>query len=201
MTHEGVKAVFKVLYASYPNFNPRDIKSSIEVWERLLNGFNDEMVANALHAYILSDTKGFPPAIGQIVDIIKTQPDEMSELEAWTLVERAVRNGNYGAEKEFSALPVEIQQAVGSPGQIREWAKMNVDSLSVAQSNFLRSYRIVKEREKKASKMPPELKQLYHREIEHTIEQKSDETEERAQGVVMPDAVKEKLSRLFEDKT
>ena len=66
----------------------------------------------------------------------------MSELEAWGLVRRAVQNGIYGAQKEFDALPPVVQQCVGSPSQLKEWALLDEDVVaSVVASNFQRSYR------------------------------------------------------------
>ena len=192
MTHEGVKKVMQVLVASYPNFHPADMRVTMEVWERMLKNYDDAQVAKALEGYIMSDTKGFAPAIGQIVDILTTKPDEMSELEAWSLVQKAVRNGNYGAEREFNALPPEVQQAVGSPGQIREWALMDADSMSVAQSNFLRSYRIVRDRAQKALKMPPELARLYQRTV-MAIEAEEAPKDHVKKGIPMPHELKERL--------
>lgn len=195
MTHDGVKKVMQVLVASYPNFHPADMRVTMEVWEKLLHGYDDAQVAKALEGYILSDTKGFAPSIGQIVDIMTQKPDEMSELEAWTLVQKAVRNGNYGAEEEFMALPPEIQLAVGSPGQIREWALMESDSMGVAQSNFLRSYRTVCERERKAVKMPPELAMLYKRTVKAIETHKEAETAKN--GIPMPKELKERLKNVL----
>lgn len=195
MTHDGVKRVMQVLVASYPNFHPADMRVTMDVWEKLLANYNDAQVAKALEAYILSDTKGFAPAIGQIVDILTQNPDEMSELEAWSLVQRAVRNGNYGAEEEFMALPPDVQVAVGSPGQIREWALMESDSMGVAQSNFLRSYRTVCDRERKAVKMPPEVARLYKHTVNAITTQKQPETVKN--GIPMPEELKERLKNVL----
>ena len=66
------------------------------------------------------------------------------------MVARAIRNGTYGAKKEFDALPQVIQRLVGSPNQLKEWAAMDADVVSsVVASNFQRSYkaRVASERE------------------------------------------------------
>lgn len=58
------------------------------------------------------------------------------------MVRKAIANGIYGAETEYSKLPPLVQKAVGDPGQLRAWATSEAESLeTVAQSNFMRCYR------------------------------------------------------------
>lgn len=196
MTHQGVVNLFKVMTYTYTNFHPADIENAIVIWENLLRGFEDADVAKALEAYILSDTKGFAPSIGQIVDIMSQNPQEMSELEAWGLVNRAIRNGNYGAEEEFAKLPDVIRAAIGDPAQIREWASMPVESVqSVAQSNFMRSYRAVQERERKAAKMPADIARLFHKDAPAGMLPEKPELKP-IEGVPMPEEARKKLDEL-----
>lgn len=170
MTKDGVVQTIMTMVAAYPNFHPADMQSSVKVWGSQLEDYSDEEVAVALKAFILSDTRGFAPSIGQIVALIpRNQDDGMSELAAWGLVEKAIRNGGYGAEEEYAKLPVTVQIAIGSPGQIRDWAFIDSDELpTVAQSNFLRSYRTVVAREKMAKKLPQRLRELYSRIPQHS---------------------------------
>lgn len=42
-------------------------------------------------------------------------PKQLNELEAWSLVEKAIRNSIYNSQEEFSKLPPLVQKAVGSP--------------------------------------------------------------------------------------
>lgn len=139
-----------VLKAAYPGFY-KDMRRSeaegiVELWSSMFDQEPAQLVAAAVKAHIASDVKGFPPHIGAIKDaIVKlTKPPELelSEMEAWGLVRRAVRNGIYGAQKEFDALPPVVQQVVGSPGQLKEWALMDEDVVaSVISSNFQRSFK------------------------------------------------------------
>lgn len=193
MTHDGVKRLMMVMTSAYPNFRPLDMSKTIAVWENLLNDYGDKEVAVALSAYIRSDTKGYAPSIGQIINVIHSNPDELSPMEAWRLVGNAIRNGYYGAEVEFSKLPEVVQRAVGSPGQLRAWATMDIDSLeSVAQSNFLRVYRVEAERAKQAEKMPPDLKHLFQREKpQYTLPEP--ETEEERECIPLPQEIKNRL--------
>ena len=166
MTKEGATKLIMTMVAAYPNFHPADMTSTIKIWHAQLDAYRDDEVAAALKAFILSDASGFAPTIGQVVALIpRNQGDGMSELEAWGLVAKAIRNGNYGAEEEFAKLPDNIRAAVGSAGQIRQWASIDMNDLeTVAQSNFLRSYRAVVKREEMAWKLPDKLRAIYHKD-------------------------------------
>lgn len=137
MTHDGVKRVMMVLTTVYPNFHPADMARTISVWEALFKGYDDGSVAKAVETYIRGDRQGFAPTPGQIIGAM----DGTTELEAWGLVAKALRNGLYNAEEEFAKLPERVRDAVGSPGQLREWAMMDTDGTMVAQSNFIKSYK------------------------------------------------------------
>ena len=94
-------------------------------------------------------------AIGEI-----SRPAELSEGEAWALIAKALRNSSYNSEKEFAALPENLQRLVGHPSQLREWASMDTGTVqSVVQSNFMRSYRARAESERKLLAMPAEVRQ------------------------------------------
>ena len=150
MTREETLAVMSVLKAAYPGFY-RDMKRSeaegiVSLWEEMFRDDPAQVVGMAVKAHIAGDGKGYPPTIGAIKQAVAklTRPKEldMSELEAWGLVRRAVQNGIYGAQKEFDALPPVVQQCVGSPSQRKEWALLEEDVVaSVVASNFQRSYR------------------------------------------------------------
>jgi hypothetical protein len=72
-----------------------------------------------------------------------TQPNEMTEAEAWALVRKAASNSFYGqAAKEFDKLPPILQRLVGTPNQLRDWGMMDSNEFNtVVASNFQRSYR------------------------------------------------------------
>ena len=117
----------------------------------------------ALKAYILSDTSGFAPNIGQLVAKIRllTKPQELSEMEAWSLVSKAIRNSGYNSVEEFAKLPPLVQKAVGTPDNLRNWAVSDYRTIeSVIQSNFLRTYGTVVKRESEINCMPNEIKAL-----------------------------------------
>ena len=124
-------------------------------------GDDVQIVAAAVKALIASDEKGFPPVIGQVKARIRqiTQPQEMTEGEAWALVAKAIRNSAYDSRKEFDALPEQIQRIVGAPSQLRDWGTMDSDTVhSVVASNFQRAYRVKAEQKRNYAALPPDVK-------------------------------------------
>ena len=160
---------------SYPNYKPVDMAETIDVWQMMLEDFSYQKVAMALKAYIMSDTSGFAPSIGQLVGKMQmiSQPNELNEMEAWALVSKAIRNGYYGAETEFAKLPEMVQKAIGQPSQLRQWAHSDMESIeTVIQSNFMRSYRMVVKREKEVQRMPSDVRMLIEKTNDMMLEQK-----------------------------
>ena len=148
---------------SYPNYKPNSISETVDVWNMMLSDYEYNLVAMSLKAYILSDTSGFAPSIGQLVAKIQTitKPQELSEMEAWSLVSKAIRNSGYNSVEEFANLPPLVQRAVGTPDNLRNWAVSDYQTIeSVIQSNFLRTYRTVVKRENEINCMPNEIKAL-----------------------------------------
>lgn len=165
MTREETLDLLSVLKAAYPNFyrdmTRKDADHVIELWFEMFKDEPAGLVALAVKRHIATDTKGFPPHIGAIKDaIVKIQqPDEMTELEAWGLVQKALRNGYYGAQEEFDKLPPVVQRLVGSPNQLREWAQMDAETVSsVIASNFQRSYKARAANEREYLALPADVK-------------------------------------------
>lgn len=137
-----------VLRGAYPQFyrniSRNEAEDTVNLWAEMFFDDPYPVVAAAVKALIASDSKGFPPVIGQVKDRIMkiTSPAEMTEVEAWGMVQKALRNSVYGAAEEFDKLPSVLQKLVGSPAQLREWAMMDAETVqSVVASNFQRSYR------------------------------------------------------------
>lgn len=162
MTRDETVKIIRVIVDSYPNYKPSNLSETVDVWCDMLSEYSYQQVAVALKSYILSDSSGFAPSIGQLVDKIRvvSQPRQLSENEAWALVSKALRNGYYGAEEEYSKLPKLVQDAVGHPSNLRDWSQQDESALSVIQSNFQRVYRTVAQRETDISKMPTEVRGL-----------------------------------------
>lgn len=190
------------MMVSYPNFKPIDTELMATTWADMLVEYTYEQVNTALRCYITSDKSGFAPSIGQIVDKIKTvsEPQQLNELEAWGLVDKAIRNSGYHAEEEFAKLPPLVQKAVGSPSQLRNWGMTDIDSIeTVVQSNFMRTYRAVAKREDEVSRMPSQIRQLIQdNEPKIMIENNSTKVLEDKQKnyVPMPDEVKARFEKI-----
>nr|DAH59152.1 MAG TPA: replisome organizer [Caudoviricetes sp.] len=162
MTEKEVRQLLAMTQAVYPNYNPPSREAAVNAWLMCLSEYDNNIVMAAFKAYMTTDTSGFAPSIGQLVDKLHAiqNPRELTELEAWSLVSKAIRNGLYGADEEFAKLPPLVQQAVGQPRCLTEWAMLGAEDKAVMQSNFMRSYRAVVCRAKELSKMPPEVRAL-----------------------------------------
>lgn len=163
MTREETVKIIRIICGSFPNFKPSDLSETVDIWNMMLDEYTYNQIAGALKSYILADSTGFAPSIGQLIAKVKTidEPAQLNESEAWGLVSKAIRNGYYGAVEEFSKLPPLVQKAVGTPDNLRNWSQTNLESVeTVIQSNFLRSYRVEEQRAAEISKMPSDIKTM-----------------------------------------
>lgn len=162
MTREETVKIIRIMVDSYPNYKPNDISETVDVWQMMLSDYDYNLVAMALKAYILSDTSGFAPSIGQLVNKMEsiTSPQGLNEMEAWALVCDALKNCGYNYAEEYAKLPPLIQKAVGLPSQLQTWALTENINKDVVGSNFMRCYRIEVERQKEISKMPNDVREL-----------------------------------------
>jgi hypothetical protein len=159
------KKAMAVIQEIYPRFmDGRDAANTVAIWAKMFPGEEYPRVEAAILAFVASDVKGFPPSIGQIKDkLAQMQADNtLDEAGAWALVAAAMRNGIYGSKKEFAKLPYDVQRAVGSPNQLRDWALMDMEVVnSVVCSNFMRSYRARAVHTRELQKLPESVRQMY----------------------------------------
>lgn len=211
MTRDETKKIIMVISASYPNFKPQDLRMTVDTWQMMLDEYSYTQVSMAVKAYIASDTSGFAPSIGQVIGLMNKieKPEELNEMEAWALVSRAIRNGYYGAEKEYEKLPTLVQKAVGTPGQLRNWSQTDTESIeNVVQSNFMRTYRTVVKSSQEIARMPESIRNLIEKTGQkmlgaketHTpetmIELKSESSKE---SVPMPEAVMQRFRKIMDE--
>lgn len=218
MTRDDVKKILMMMSTAYPNFNPKDKTVAINMWHTMLAEYDYKKAEIALRAYISSDASGFAPSIGQLIEKMKLvdAPQQLNEMEAWSLVSKAIRNGYYGAVEEFAKLPPLVQKAVGTPDNLRNWSQTDLDSIeTVVQSNFLRSYRIEAKRETEVSKMPSDVRRLVEdtattsytaqianknkQIIKSLLEYKKQDNEENNENITpIPDDWKSKVEQKWE---
>ena len=168
MTKKDANRIIGILQANYPD-TTKDMTDEaymvkVNLWADAFKDEPYELVAAAVKAYIANSTERFAPNIGQVKEQIwrLTHPDELTEGEAWALVQKAIRRAGYEAREEYDKLPLLVQKVVGSPNQLREWGLMNSETVqSVVASNFQRGYRIVQAREAAMEKTPLEIRQAF----------------------------------------
>lgn len=161
MTLQETALIMDILTAAYPHFyggkNAPDEKKTLSLWASVFADDDVKLVAAAVKAIVVADTREFPPTIAAVKEKMRqlVQPNRMTEAEAWNIVSRAARNGLYGSEEEFKALPAPLKKLVGSPEQLRAWAMMDSDTLqSVVASNFQRAFKVIDKREQEEAKLP-----------------------------------------------
>lgn len=166
MTRDETIDLLSVLKAAYPNFyrdmTRKDADHVISLWSEMFKDEPAPLVVLAVKRHIATDTKGFPPHIGAIKDAIGKiqQPEEMTEIEAWNIVRKAMRVHSWDAKEEFDKMPPVLQRLVGSPSQLMEWAQMDADVVaSVVASNFQRSYKARAAHEREFLALPSEVKE------------------------------------------
>ena len=214
MTETEVRKLLAMTQAVYPNYNPPSREAAVNAWLMCLSEYDNNVVMAAFKAYITTDTSGFAPSIGQLLDKLHAiqNPQELNEMEAWLLVGKALRNGTYGAVEEFNKLPPLVQKAVGSPDNLRNWAQTDSESIeNVVQSNFMRTYRTVVNRAKEYRKMPKDIQALiestnrssYSAQIgsknQQTIKLSLEDNKSQnkpIKGVPMPKEIKERIEQM-----
>lgn len=214
------KKIIASMIVSYSNYKPTDVDYAATIWSDMLSEYTYEQVDSALRSFIMSDKSGFAPSIGQLVDKIHTmtQPKELNEMEAWSLVSKAIRNSGYNSTDEFAKLPPLIQKAVGLPRQLRTWALDENYNEEVAMSGFQRAYKSELKRHEELQKMPQNVRNLiekanagsYSAQIAEKRQQAIESANERKQGeikalemkhegVPMPEKYKEGLEDMRND--
>ena len=112
MTRDETLKIMAVLKATYPNFykdmTRRDAEGVVALWTDMFAEERYNAVAAAVKAFIASDSKGFPPVVGQV----KQRVTELASAKALPGTQRIntasvseVGNGGlYGKYMWFSCL-------------------------------------------------------------------------------------------------
>jgi hypothetical protein len=159
--------VMAVLKEAYPNFyanrSEEDLLPAIKLWQECFADDSYEVVMAAVKALIVSRTETFPPVIGEVKEKIRlvTEPEPMSEQEAWALVSKACSDSIWHSEEQFAKLPPEVQAAVGSPKQLKAWGMMDIQTFeSVVASNFMRTFRSKQKHRNNIAALPTDVKRV-----------------------------------------
>lgn len=159
-TRDEVKSLLAMISGAYPNYKPPDKTLTVNVWHMALADYDKEVIIMGLKAYMISDTSGFAPSVGQLLAKVQNiiYPQAISDMEAWRMVKRAISNSIYHSQEEYSKLPRVVQKVVGSPQALRTWAMDEEYNDSVTMSHFLRCYRTEVAREREKQIMPQDIK-------------------------------------------
>lgn len=159
MTINEMGQIMEIITVAYPRFYAgADKDKSLKLWAALFADDNPHEVAVAVKSYIVSDSSGFPPTIGQIksrmVDtVLMSLP---SSFEAWQHIRGAIdRESGQGYDKltELEKL------VVGSPYQLRAWSYLEPSELeTVVASNVQKAYREAVEKHRKTLMLPAKMR-------------------------------------------
>lgn len=205
MEREEFKTLVKAMKAVYaqPTFIPD--QDAFNVWYGLLKDLSYKQVNIAVQKHML--TERFPPTIADLREksneVIEKQLEEMSELEAWSLVRKAIGNSGYHSEEEFQKLPEACKIAVGTASNLREWALMDSDQVeTVEQSHFIRNYRTAVKRLSEEKKIPESLRKLIAAEREkHSLIERRKQAEIEEEKPEIPEIYKEEKETRMSEET
>lgn len=183
-------AIIRQFYPRYYHETSReDAQIAARMWQDMFSEDDGKLVYAAVKAFIASDTKGFPPSVGQIREkLVKLQnPDALSENEAWSLVLKAIRNSAYHAAEEYEKLPPDIQRVVHHPSMLKSWAMTADDEVqTVVASNFMRSYRARMKSSQEYLAMPREIREMLHApNTTHALPEQIDPEERKRKAMLM----------------
>ena len=158
MTLEESKKILVVVTSIYHNFykdiSAIEINSQINLWASIFADYEYKDVNNALVSYIATDNSGYPPLPGKIMDMMYklneiASPEKYpNEIEAWSMVYKAICNSGYNSVQEFEKLPEIIKKTIITSSYLRELALTEDFNIGVESSNFKKAYRATIERQK-----------------------------------------------------
>lgn len=155
------------LDAAYPNayrrFDRERMEILIAVWFNTFSEYPAELVMAGIQGYISSDTSGFPPSPGQVMKVIQniTRQRDMTGMEAWSLVKKAVNSARDKYEEVFNDLPPLIQKVIGGHHQLLTWGNVREEEFeTVIQSNFMRAYEAEKQRQSQIEMIPERIRKM-----------------------------------------
>ena len=172
MTSDDIRKLLFTINSIYPNFKVENPEQTITIWLEFLGDQNAATIGASLKNYVRTNTSGFAPSIGQLVQgayEIKNR-DELSAGEAWSMVYKALCRSNYYADEEFAKFPDEVKRAVGSPAQLRAWACDSDFNEGVASSNFRRAYETACTQKRNDATMSPDVRAFIERVNQERLE-------------------------------
>ena len=141
---EAIYKAMTFVETAYPNFfrtlSDNMISGMTNTWAEMFADTDEKLFIYAIKTFVANDTKGFPPNIGQINDIIrKAQNPPITEIEAWEMVKRAMRESYdlESARREWNKLPEDVRSPI-RPADLREWGSLDSN---IVNNTISASYR------------------------------------------------------------
>lgn len=165
MTKKEMAEIIAMMQTNYPDsfrdMSDKALNGKINLWFMQFRDDEYRDVLAAVMAHIATDTNRFMPPVGVIKAKLTEirMPEDLTELEAWGYVQKALRNSTYNAGEEFAKLPPVVQRLVGEPMQLQSWACLDDKSLTVVASNFQRSYKVRAASEREFLALPSAVQQ------------------------------------------
>ena len=171
MTREEFKILVKAMKAVYthPAFIPD--QHAFNIWYEMLKDIDYRTASFAVKKYMQSEER--EPSVASIrkqAASLNIHDNELNEMAAWEMVQKAIRNSGYHAEEEFEKLPEIVQKSVVSPSQLKEWALTENLNVEVVSSNFKRTYRVERARENERIKLSPDVLNMISKKNKGLIE-------------------------------
>lgn len=165
MTKDETGKIIFVIRANYPEAYARLTKEDLDLlllsWTALLADYSYEQVSVAVQNYLVTDSYGRAPKIGQIIDSLQkvSEKETLNANEAWALVYKAICNSTYNAESEFNKLPPLVQKALGHYHNLQDYAAMDINDVQVTiKAHFKSIYEVEVKRAKELNKLPQSLR-------------------------------------------
>lgn len=145
----------KIVAMIETNWQPvKDQDAAYDLWASAFRDDPFELVQTAVMALIQTDPGEFRPTIAKVRrkmhDMVYGR--SISETEAWLLVKNSLNEAQQGpetlrgAKSAWQKLPEDIRKLV-TPKQLLDWNSVEAETLdTVIQSNFMRSYRDIRDR-------------------------------------------------------
>lgn len=183
MTRNDSKKLMAVITAAYRNFykdiSTIELEAQYDLWASIFADYEYSSVDNALMSYIATDKQGYPPVPGKIMDMmyklneIVNNDKYPNEIDAWSMVYKAISNSTYNSAQEFDKLPEIIKKTINSPAYLRELALTEDFNSGVESSNFKKVYRATIDREKEVAKIPKQVLEIQQQALK-SIEKKEE---------------------------
>lgn len=153
MNREQTKKILHLINVNYPNAYARmtdaDKEELITLWEMSFSKSDPNAVMQAVMQWISTDTKGFPPVIGQIKEIMmqSVKLPHIDAEEAWLICVKNAKCNEATSSDNYKELPMTIQDALGGYGKLVQLAWSDNDSAKWLKKDFIARYQAIQEDE------------------------------------------------------